>query len=110
MLDMKQFGMLGALLFLIVGIVGIVSLFGGEGNVTGGTVVEISSTNNCYDLDGQDEFISSFVEVEFENGVETIYEDTCESSMVLVEYVCGEKGVESLQITCDNACSNGACV
>ncbi len=110
MLDMKRFGMLGALLFLIVGIVGVVSLSGGESTITGTTVAEISTTSTCYDLDGSNEFISSYVQTEFENGVTEVYSDTCESKTVLAEYICGDNGVESSQIICDGACVDGACV
>ena len=110
MLDMKRFGMLGALLFLIVGIVGVVSLSGGDSTITGATVIEISAASTCYDLDGSNEFISSYVQTEFENGIKDVYTDTCESQMVLIEYVCGDLGAESSRIICDNACSEGACV
>lgn len=112
MLDTKRFGMLAALLFLVVGIVGVVSLFGAgtDSSVTGATFVEISSISNCYDLDGLNEFIASEVQLEFENGVKENHADICESETILIEYVCGEVGAESERIICENACDSGACV
>lgn len=110
MLDTKRFGMLAALLFLVVGIVGIVSLFGtNDVGVTGATIAEISTADTCYDLDGFNEYIASEAYLEYSNGVKEVYQDSCESQAILVEYVCEDGLVEGKRVECENLCEMGAC-
>ena len=120
MLDSKRFVMLGALLFLIVGIVGVVSLFdGGSGaGVTGASVVDVgliehtgsSERAGCVDLDGENVFLASSVLVTNSDGKEKEYRDVCINDFELLEYVCIEDEVQSVKIPCEHSCSAKACV
>lgn len=122
MLDTKRFVMLGALLFLIVGIVGVVSLFDTNGevstSVTGATIADVGLTEStdvtassvCHDLDGKNEYLASSVLMKYSDGSEKEYRDVCINNSDLLEYICVSDEVQSVKIRCETSCSKKACV